>query len=59
MRTVNLFFTDTSTTSFTFFYQSAHNADRSVTVADGAQSSTGPMAQASFVAIAAMKKRRR
>lgn len=58
MRSVNLFFTDTTATSYTFFYQSAHNADRSLTVADGAQSSTGPSMQANFVPVAAMKRKR-
>lgn len=54
---------DPASTTFTYFYLSAHNADRSVlSVVDCAQSSTGPSTRVSFVpasAIVAAKNRAR
>lgn len=53
MRRVNPHTADPASTTFTYFYLSAHNADRSVLcVADGAQSSTAPAARVSFVPVA-------
>lgn len=56
---MNPYNADPATTTFTFFYQSAHNADRSgERLIDGAQSSTGPAAAPTFVMVAAVAANR-
>jgi hypothetical protein len=62
MRRVNPYNSDPATTTFTYFYQSAHNSDRSGAVTEGAQSSTGPSMPTNFVpakVVAAAKNRAR
>lgn len=51
MASVNSLSCDPATTTFTFFFQSAHNADRSVVVNDGSQSSTSPDMAIQFVSV--------
>lgn len=55
---MNPYTADPATTTFTFFYQSAHNADRSVSANEGAQSSTGPSSNTTFIAVAAIRAAR-
>lgn len=51
MANVNSLSCDPATTTFTFFFQSAHNADRSVVVNDGSVNSTNPKLGIQFISV--------